>query len=179
MKQRRPYKKIPVADRFWPKVSKTDDCWNWIGALDQHGYGRLNVNGKSEKATRVAWSICNGSWPSMQILHTCDNPGCVRFDHLYQGMPADNARDMTERRRHWSFRNPDDHLAHMRRMRRCVNPLNHSGEKSHRAKLTWGIIRTIRTSSESGVKLAGQYFVTTTTICDIRKGRTWVTASGN
>lgn len=140
MKKRGSYRKVSIANRFWPKVSKADNCWPWTGALDEHGYGRLNVKAKSEKAARVSWFIHTGAWPSQHVLHTCDNPPCVRFDHLYQGMPVDNAHDMMERNRHWSRRDPQAHLAHMRRMRQCVNPINHSGENSHRAKLTWEII---------------------------------------
>lgn len=33
----------PAAERFWPKVDKTETCWNWTGARQAAGYGRFAV----------------------------------------------------------------------------------------------------------------------------------------
>jgi len=33
------------------------------------------------------------------LLHHCDEPACVRIDHLYEGTAADNARDRESRGR--------------------------------------------------------------------------------
>jgi hypothetical protein len=34
----------PFAARFWAKVQRAgpDDCWNWIGARKNNGYGHLS-----------------------------------------------------------------------------------------------------------------------------------------
>ena len=47
------------------------------------------------------------------------------------------------------------------------------GEKHGMSKLTMDNVVYIKTSKESGVKLANKFGVSTTTICDIRKGRSW------
>jgi hypothetical protein len=46
-------------------------------------------------ASRVSWQIHCGEIPAgLQVLHKCDNPRCVRPDHLFLGTIADNVHDM-------------------------------------------------------------------------------------
>src|SRR5271166_162816 len=86
-----PKKKRSLSDRFWEKVYKTDGCWFWIAGL--HGrdggdnYGAMYTRkGRREKSHRVSWQINFGPIPEgKQILHSCDNPQCVRPDHLFLG----------------------------------------------------------------------------------------------
>jgi hypothetical protein len=47
------------------------------------------------------------------------------------------------------------------------------GEKHGMSKLTLDRVVDIKTSKASGVELANKYGVSTTTICDIRRGRSW------
>ena len=45
-------------------------------------------------AHRMAWIIAYGSIPQgLCVLHRCDNPPCVRPDHLFLGTKGDNNRD--------------------------------------------------------------------------------------
>ena len=85
---------------FWAKVKKGDGCWEWQGATDARptrrpGYGLVTVNGRRAKAHRVAWELANGREipPGLLACHRCDNPPCVRPDHLFVGTMSDNIRD--------------------------------------------------------------------------------------
>lgn len=91
----------PVAHRFWNKVAKGKDCWEWTGGLFKTGYGKIRGNnGTTAYAHRVSYEINNGPIPpGLLVRHTCDNPKCVRPDHLLTGTHLDNARDSIERGR--------------------------------------------------------------------------------
>lgn len=83
--------------RFWDKVDKTGDCWEWTARRDKNGYGMLG----NDRAHRFSFSLANGGIPDgMQVLHHCDNPPCVNPDHLWLGTPKDNARDRNAKGRH-------------------------------------------------------------------------------
>ena len=77
------------------------DCWEWQGARLPSGYGRYDAPGKIPwTAHRFAWTDRNGPIPpGMLVCHRCDNPPCVRLDHLFLGTTKDNARDMSSKGR--------------------------------------------------------------------------------
>jgi hypothetical protein len=83
--------------RFWNKVLLGDDCWEWTAWTKEGGYGMLDVriNGewKHKVASIVSWFLHTGEWPTLQVLHKCDNPPCVRFSHLFLGTQLENVRD--------------------------------------------------------------------------------------
>jgi DNA-directed RNA polymerase specialized sigma subunit len=50
---------------------------------------------------RFSWTIANGTIPAgMHVLHQCDNPACVRPDHLFLGDDEANRRDAIAKDRH-------------------------------------------------------------------------------
>jgi hypothetical protein len=107
--------RIPIAQRFWSKVDKSDGCWLWTAGRTKLGYGIIgNRQGGSKLAHRTAWTLMHGPIPpGLGVCHNCpdgDNPSCVRCDgplteywvngiaypchgHLWLGPPAANMAD--------------------------------------------------------------------------------------
>lgn len=78
--------------RFWSKVHKTDQCWNWTGTLSVSGYGVLQVGQRQVKAHRLSYEMAVGLIPpGLVIDHLCRNKKCVRPDHLE---PVENAENV-------------------------------------------------------------------------------------
>ena len=98
----RPHRPKPLTERFWPKVDTSGDCWLWTAAVGSSGYGQLSSRlGQAPlRAHRVSWELAFGEIPEgMSVLHRCDTPRCVRPEHLFLGTKADNAADMSRKRR--------------------------------------------------------------------------------
>lgn len=91
-----------LADRFWAKVQKRDDCWPWGGAKNRRGYGVIGLGSRGEGtalAHRVSFALHAGDPAGRCVMHLCDNPECVRPDHLMLGSYSDNNRDMANKGR--------------------------------------------------------------------------------
>jgi hypothetical protein len=69
----------PVEERFWAKVDKSGDCWEWTAGKTKLGYARID----NIYAHRLSWEMANGPIPDKgEIDHICHNPCCVNPDHL-------------------------------------------------------------------------------------------------
>jgi hypothetical protein len=95
---------MPIAERFFEKVAiiPFHDCWEWVAAKNEKGYGKFSIGTTHTnlKAHRVSWMLANGSIPDgLFVCHRCDNPGCVRPDHLFLGTPKDNMIDKVRKGR--------------------------------------------------------------------------------
>ena len=94
---------VDVETRFWSKVDKSGECWTWTAGLDSHGYGRFHT-GVQRSAHRVAWEFAVGRVPDgLWVLHACDNPPCVRPDHMFLGTARDTTADMIAKGRARGF----------------------------------------------------------------------------
>jgi uncharacterized coiled-coil protein SlyX len=90
-----PHPRSPV-ERFWEVVVKTGECWLWTGDMYNDGYGRIRpgLGKKYVRAHRFSWELHHGAiQKGLYILHHCDNPICVRPDHLFVGSKSDNMKD--------------------------------------------------------------------------------------
>jgi hypothetical protein len=82
----------PWEDCFIPEPNT--GCFLWLGKRTKKGYGLLNRKMKMILAHRYAWEMVNGSIPAgMMCLHHCDQPACVRVDHLFIGTGRENLED--------------------------------------------------------------------------------------
>lgn len=91
--------------RFWSKVRKSEECWLWTGCKNSKGYGYIQRGLRGAGCVRVhrlRWQLANGVIPNgMQVLHHCDNPSCVRLDHLYLGDNKKNHEDKIRKGRQY------------------------------------------------------------------------------
>lgn len=147
------HKPFLILDRFWSHVTKTDKCWTW----DTEGkseYGSFWDGKKDHIASRYSWIIHFGQIPDgLFVCHECDNPPCVRPDHLFLGTNLENMAD----------------AASKGRMAR--------GAKQWLSKLTDESVMSIREKYATGLRtqksLSKEFGVCQSVINYVINGRTW------
>jgi len=150
------------AERFWAKVDKSGECWEWTGYLNPTGYGQIKWNGKAVASHRYSYVLHHPltidlleGHREIYVCHRCDNPKCVNPAHLFLGSQGDNMRDREEKGRG-----------------------NHAkGEQKTTSKLTETQVREIRINYANGGisyrQLALEYGVASSTINNIIHRKKW------
>jgi Mor family transcriptional regulator len=141
--------------KFWSHVDQASEgCWEWHAARTRKGYGQGWI-GKRGLAHRLAWELTSGPIPDgLCVLHRCDNPPCVRPEHLFLGTQHENIADAVQKGR--------------------------MASEKRRAKLTADAVRCLRAEyrGESPYGLARRYGVAPPTIYAILRGWHWRAVTG-
>jgi hypothetical protein len=157
--------------RLMKKVTKTETCWVWKGGTWSTGYARFWYQGRAHIGSRFVYQYFHGPQGALHVLHKCDNPPCVRPEHLFAGTQKDNVEDCLKKNR-W-----------MSKKRREAYSI---GEARYGTKLTEAQVADIRATYQKGGNLgyggrtpfsfralAEKYGVGMTTIVHIIQRKTW------
>lgn len=154
--------------RFWSCVNKDGPvhpvlgtkCWVWTRAT-VYGYGVFSISRKlrprlrQHRAHRFSLMHDQGlseeEMAGLFVCHRCDNPACVRPDHLFLGTGAENQLDMARKRR------------------------STIGDTNPMSKLTVEQVRAIRKlRGTASLRVIGlQFGVTASTVCMVLSGKRW------
>lgn len=107
-------------DRFWARVDRSGECWEWTAGRTNRGYGVLTAprHGRRILAHRYSAALHFGMFDRrLVVCHHCDNPPCVRPEHLFLGTRLDNAMDMISKGRQ-----------HNQRRTHCIRGHEYAGE---------------------------------------------------
>jgi len=148
------YSRIPYFTSKYIKDSDTG-CWEWVAAKNRAGYGLLKLPDACKLAHRVSYWIHKGPFDeSMDIMHKCDNPGCVNPDHLEICTHAMNMADRIAKGR-------------ARESQRKRTDLKLTSESAAQVK------RLLLRGELSQRAIARLFGVTETSIRHIKSGRLW------
>lgn len=145
----------------WVSVERNSGlgpCHEWQGHCNTHGYGMIWRDGKRWLAHRKVWTDRVGPIPDgMLLLHRCDNPLCVRVEHLQLGTHKQNTAEMIDRNRGYTG--------------------EHYGELNPAAKLSATQVAQIRAlyrpRKVTQVMLASIYGVSQATISSVILKKSW------
>lgn len=146
---------LSLAERWAAYVpDRGEGCWEWSGFRDPNGYGRLNIGNVPKLAHRISWELHRGEITSADhILHRCDNPSCVRPEHLFKGDHALNMADKMAKKRH----------------RYGVS----RGEANPHSRLTEDQVKEIRASTGASERVGLLYGISGRNVRDIRNRKSW------
>lgn len=84
---------LPARIRDRVRIDAASDCWLWIGARNERGYGRLSADGRLQGAHRVVYELLQAKIPAEtpHMDHLCCHPPCVNPKHLEPVTPQENA----------------------------------------------------------------------------------------
>jgi len=91
-----------MEEKLLARVKKTNYCWEWGGGKFSSGYGCIwnPILKKNEYVHRVSYKLFCGKIPKgLLVCHKCDNPICVKPQHLFLGTYKDNIQDAIKKGR--------------------------------------------------------------------------------
>lgn len=145
---------VSLQERFLAYVQQGPGCWEWTGNRDPRGYGRIGMNGKPILAHRMSWMLFRHDITADQhVCHHCDNPSCVKPEHLFLGDAAMNCADKIAKNR----------------MKYGVS----RGTAHGCSKLTEDQVREIRSSTGASRIVAEKYGISGRTVREIRTRQSW------
>lgn len=85
-------------ERYWEKVDKSGDCWEWTAVKNPKGYGQIywrtsNGEEKMLKSHRVGKYLELQEELDEVVRHNCQNKSCCRPSHLKNGSQQENEQD--------------------------------------------------------------------------------------
>lgn len=130
------------------------ECRVWTGVTNWKGYGYWQAPGMRRGQKRGVHRLAFEAWvrplkPGELVRHTCDNPRCIRPEHLLGGTDKENKADMMGRKRHLH------------------------GDRHPFARLNEVAVRQIRLDERSAPELAPIYGVGAETIRLVRQRKIW------
>lgn len=157
----RPIKGQTFWDRVWIHAEVLENgCIVFNGHRDECGYGRISKDGKLVRIHREVYKYLHPEEKiTGVIMHSCDNPACINWEHLSHGTQAENIADMEAKGRRVVLK----------------------GEQQHDAKLKNQDVKHIRYLAKtdlSTVLIARHYDVSETVIQKIVKCKTWTHVDG-
>lgn len=158
---------------FMARVLKVPaGCWEFQGCRNRDGYGRFSLDATKKpqywQAHRYAYVHFHGEIPEGKIVcHHCDNPPCVKPEHLYAGTHKENMHDASVRER---LQTGEDHIWTRR------PDLVRKGERHHNARLKTADVIAIRQAVYNGarhVDLAKIYEISLGHLGEIVASKSW------
>ncbi len=79
----------------WVRMSEETTCWQWVGATNQDGYGKVNFLARKYSAHRLIYMMHGHDIPAgYELDHLCRNVGCVNPAHMEAVTKQENLRRM-------------------------------------------------------------------------------------
>ena len=130
-------------------VDEETGCWQWIGSINENGYGKFSIKCKSIRAHRFSYEYYVGPLEDrLVIAHICNNRKCVNYNHLRQDTHKSNSIDMVISNNQWKQKLSVEEVIQIKKELKCY----YRGQYKN---------------------LSDIYGVNPMTISQIKKGLTW------
>jgi HNH endonuclease len=105
-------RKYNCVEDYLANTKKKGSCLEWQGHRNRAGYASVGTyTPKTDTAPkrtglvhRRVFELLHG-WLPPVVMHTCDNPACIKPTHLVGGTKSDNTKDAARKQRLYSQKN--------------------------------------------------------------------------